>query len=573
MKEKENFLDKNTLISVALIFVAWLSWDAYMRKKYPQKPSLPPAEQAEQEEQAQDAAQHAQQQTTPAKRARKKLKPPVPLKGTHPPRPEEQILSFESETLSFDLSSRGMGFKKVVLNRILDRKGEAVYLFLGEENLPFETRLAGTDQDLLFDMRRLSKTRFEGKALWKGVEVQKNLTVEPENFLVKAQLHLRGDLSQVSGVGTLLSQTQKRGDQKKGLLSFLIPPDFLSFFLSSAKGFEQIPLMSKEWEEVQEQKSRPPVPSVRALALGTRYFGQAWIEDQSDVLPQFHIRFQAGESGLRHPGRRTDEAYEKGRYMGLLQHSVLNPNKDFELAYKIFLGPKDFAFLDPALLNWVDFGWFGQLSRFILQILRFFHSLTGNWGIAIILLTILVRLLLLPFVLSSHRSMEVMKKVNPEIQKLRAKFKKDPQRLNQEIMAVMKSHKANPLGGCLPLLLQIPVFWALWKALSNSYSLYRAPFLLWIQDLSWKDPYYVLPVLMGALMFWQQKISPVSLNKEMARAMQIMPVFITFFMINLPSGLVLYMLISTLFGLGQQVYLNKTGEPPVLNKGKGQKNV
>ena len=567
MKEKENFLDKNTLISVALIFVAWLGWDAYMRKKYPQKPPLFPKQQ--------EVTQPARQQAEPAG-GKEGAKPQevsrTGIAQAPRPLPKAQTLSFESENLSFALSSRGMGFKKVVLNRILDRKGKAVYLFLGEKDLPFETHLTNSGP-LFFDMKRLSETRFEGKAFWKGVEIQKNLTVEPENFLVKTRLHLKGDLNQVSGVSTVLSQTQKKGDQKKGLLSFLIPPDFLSFFLSSSMGFEQIPLMSQEREEVQEQESRSPVPSVRALALGTRYFGQAWMEDRSDVLPQFHIRFQKGESDLRNPYRRAQEAHEKGRYMGLLQHAILNPNKDFELSYKIFLGPKDFAFLDPALLNWVDFGWFGQLSRFILQILRFFHSLTGNWGIAIILLTLLVRLLLLPFVLSSHRSMEVMKKVNPEIQKLRTKFKKDPQRLNQEIMAVMKSHKANPLGGCLPLLLQIPVFWALWKALSNSYSLYRAPFLFWIQDLSWKDPYYVLPILMGALMFWQQKISPISLNKEMARAMQIMPVFITFFMINLPSGLVLYMVISTLFGLGQQVYLNKTGQTPVLNKGKGQKNV
>ena len=121
----------------------------------------------------------------------------------------------------------------------------------------------------------------------------------------------------------------------------------------------------------------------------------------------------------------------------------------------------------------------------------------------------------------------------------------------------MKSHRANPLLGCLPLLAQTPIFWALWKALANSYSLYRAPFVFWIQDLSWKDPYYVLPVLMGLIMFVQQKITPVTMNKEMMRAMQIMPVFMALFMINLPSGLVLYMLVSSAFGLAQQVYLNR----------------
>ena len=551
MKDKDTFLDKNTLISVALVFVAWLCWDAYMRKKYPQKPPVSQEKPFIVENKNPSLSKEREQSTGKTDK--------TPLPATTATATPEKTFSFESDQLSFVLSSRGMGFKKVALNRILDRKGQVVYLFSSaKENLPFETRFIRHPQPLVFDIQRISLNRFEGKALWKEVEIKKTLSVEPENFLIKTDIQLIGDLSQIYGVSTLLSQSQNETAPKKGLLSLFIPPDFLSFFVSTHKGFERFPLMSKEPEEVKEHESLTALSAVKAVGLGTRYFGQAWMEDKSDVLPQFQIRFQKGESLIHHPEKREQEAYQNGRYMGLLQHFILNPQKDFALSYKIFMGPKDFAVLEPPLLKWVDFGWFDSLSRFILQILSFFHSLTANWGVAIILLTLLVRLLLLPLVLSSHRSMEVMKKVNPEIQKLRTKFKKDPQRLNQEIMAVMKSHKANPIGGCLPLLLQIPVFWALWKALSNSYSLYQAPFLFWIQDLSWKDPYYVLPVLMGVFMFFQQKISPVSVSPEMARAMKIMPVFITFFMINLPSGLVLYMLISTLFGLGQQVYLNKT---------------
>ena len=535
---------------MALVFVAWLSWDAYMRKKYPQKPS--PSSPVHRPETPLSATESKESLANLEKPSDESLKD------------VEKTFSFESDKLAFTLSSRGMGFKKVILNSILDRKGQAVYLFTHEEKeqLPFETRFIRHQKPLFFDIQKVSKTRFEGKAVWKGVKVKKTLSIQPENFLIKTYIQLTGDLSQVYGVSTNLSQNQKAEEHKKNWLAFFIPPDFLAFFVSTHKGFERFPLMSKEPDKVKEQESLPALSAVKAVGLGTRYFGQAWMEDKSDVLPQFQIRFQKADKLVGPPHQQAEEAYQNGRYMGFLQHFILNPQKDFELSYKIFLGPKDFAVLEPALLKWVDFGWFDSLARFILQILRFFHSLTGNWGWAIILLTILVRLLLLPLVLSSHRSMEVMKKVNPEIQKLRAKFKKDPQRLNQEIMAVMKSHKANPLGGCLPLLLQIPVFWALWKALSNSYSLYQAPFLLWIQDLSWKDPYYVLPVLMGVCMFVQQKISPISVSKEMARAMKIMPVFITFFMIHLPSGLVLYMLISTLFGLGQQVYLNKANPTP-----------
>ncbi len=557
MKEKEHFLDKNTLFAVALVFVGWFAWDAYMKKKYPPKKNPPVALQEESGEKALrgsarpsvkegaiDETGRSHQEETPSQQKSK-----------------EQIFSFQSGRLSFDISSNGMGFKRVVLSNILDREEEAVWLFSEGDPLPFETRLnLPRPRSLYFDIKKTSESSWEGKAFWNDVKVEKALFVNPELFLVNVQIKVSGNLERASGIRTFLVQTDKEENQERGWFSFFIPPDFLSFFVFSPRGFEQIPLMSKEESQVQKIQSHPPFLSVKAAAVGTKYFGQAWMEEKSDVLPKMQVTF------------------EKGSYLGLIDHSILNSQKEFDVSYKIFLGPKDFSLLKkeyPELIRWVDFGWFGSLSRFILQILQFFYSLVKNWGLSIILLTLFVRLLLLPFVLSSHRSMEGMKKVQPELQKVREKFKKDPQRMNQEVMAVMKSHRVNPLGGCLPLLLQLPVFWALWKALSNSYSLYRAPFVFWIQDLSWKDPYYVLPVLMGFFMFVQQKISPVAMNKEMAKVMQIMPVFMVVFMINLPSGLVLYMLVSTLFGLAQQFYLNKKGGSvsvsPALPEGMGSK--
>ena len=550
MKEKENFLDKNTLFAIVLVFMAWFAWDAYMRKKYPVK-EAPPAVLTEKEKEGnkQENRQNESRQTIKTDEAAYEEGNQLFVK--------EQVFSFQSKNLSFDISSNGMGFKKLILNQILDRKGKAVWLFSGEKNLPFETRFIGGEEPLHFNIKQVGNYSWEGESFWRGVKVKKILSVDPEFFLVKAQIKVMGKVSSISGISTLLNQVQDAVDQEKGFLSFFVQPDFVSFFVSSFRGVEQMPLKSKDVSEIQKWRSQTPFSEVKAAALGTKYFGQAWIEDKSDVLPQFQITFK------------------NENYIGLINHLVLNPQKDFEISYKVFIGPKDFSFLKkehPGLIHWVDFGWFGSLSRFILQILQFFHSLVGNWGFSIILLTFLVRLLLLPLVISSHRSVEVMKKVQPEIQAIRKKFKNDPQRMNQEVMAVMKTHRANPLGGCLPLLLQIPVFWSLWQALSNSYSLYQAPFVFWIQDLSWKDPYYILPVLMGIFMFIQQKISPVAMNKEMARAMQIMPVFIVFFMINLPSGLVLYMLVSTLFGLGQQVYLNKKGGsgPFVQSEQKGK---
>ena len=424
MKEKEHFLDKNTLIAVALVFCAWLSWDAYMRKKYPAKS---PQKSPEIGQKVQEEGQKAQAFLSPPKKLLKK----------------EKVFSFKSKDLSFDLSSRGMGFKKLVLNQILDRNNQPVHLFSGEDFLPFETRIKGREEEALhFDMKQTSDRSFEGRAFLKGAELSKSLVVEPHLFLIKTKLKIRGDLSQIPGLSVLLTSATK-DLQKKGIFSFLTQPDFLSFFISSRKGFERIPLVSKEKEDVWEIESGPPFFHVQALALGSRYFGQAFMEDGSDVSPEFRVVFK------------------NERYIGVLSHLVLNRQKDFELSYQVFAGPKDLLLLKkehPLLSHWVDFGWFGSLSRLILQILRFFYSLAGNWGFSIILLTILVRFLLLPFLISAHRSMELTKKLQPEMEKIRVKFKKDPQRKNQEIMALMKSHKANPLGGCLPLLLQIPVF-------------------------------------------------------------------------------------------------------------------
>ena len=535
MKKKESFLDKNTVIAVILVFVAWFAWDAYMREKYPRK--LLPSDSFSQKKEKQRINPTAPQ--SPSLTNLKKGEPPI-----LPALEKEKIFSFNSENLSFDISSQGMGFKNVVLNQILDREKKSVWLFSGEGNLPFETRVL-EKKALHFDIKKKTKYSWEGQAFWQGVRIRKTLSVVPESFLINTKINISGDLSVFPGISTLVTQTfEVKGSS--GFFSYLTQPDFLSFFISSSQGFEHISVMSKEDSHVQELKSQVPFSLVKVAALGSKYFGLAWVEEGSDVLPQFRIFFQ-------------DQ-----NYVGAIRHSVLDVQQDFDISYKAFIGPKDFVFFKkkyPDLIHWVDFGFFGSLARFILQILQFFYSLVGNWGFSVILLTLLVRLLLLPLILSSHRSMEVMKKLHPEIQKIKTKFKDDPKRMNQEVMAVMKAHRANPLGGCLPLLLQIPVFWSLWKALANSYSLYRAPFVFWIKDLSWKDPYYVLPILMGIFMFIQQKLSPVTVNKEMARVMQIMPVFMALFMINLPSGLVLYMLVSTLFGLVQQVYLNKKAKP------------
>lgn len=245
---------------------------------------------------------------------------------------------------------------------------------------------------------------------------------------------------------------------------------------------------------------------------------------------------------------------------GLVEFDLVQPISQFNAS--IIYAQKDYdvlAGLGDNLDLSVDFGIFGILAVPILRGLQFFYKYIPNYGIGIILLTLIIRLITFPLQYKSFKSMKKMQKVQPEIQKLREKFKEDPQRLQRETMELFKRAGANPLGGCLPLILQMPVFFAFYQVLYNAVELVGAPFAGWIGDLSVKDPFYVLPVLMAVAMYFQQKITPTTVADPMQKkVLTFMPLIFGFIMKDLPSGLVLYIFISTLFGMVQQVFVYKT---------------
>ncbi|MBI5239529.1 MAG: membrane protein insertase YidC [Elusimicrobia bacterium] len=195
----------------------------------------------------------------------------------------------------------------------------------------------------------------------------------------------------------------------------------------------------------------------------------------------------------------------------------------------------------------IDFGYFAWLARKMMQLLGFLHARVGNWGWAIVLMTFFIQALLFPLTYKSMKAMAVMKKLQPDIARLQQKYAKEPQRLNSEMMELYKKSGANPLGGCLPLLLQMPVFIALFNALRNSWELHGVPWMLWVRDLSAKDPYYVLPIVMGAVMWGQNRLNPATTTDPTQKAMMNwMPVIFTVMFVSTPSGLVLYWLTSSL---------------------------
>ncbi len=273
--------------------------------------------------------------------------------------------------------------------------------------------------------------------------------------------------------------------------------------------------------------------------------------------------------------KRLDDA-------GLTQSKLTNLSNSFKktgddsieiLKLGLYFGPKEIDRLKALghnLSKEINFGWFDPIAKPLLYVLNFFYRFIHNYGWSIILLTVLIKILFWPLAHKGAQSMKTMQKLQPKLAKLKEKYKDDKERMNKELMQLYKTYKVNPMSGCLPMLLQIPVFFALYKVLLQAIELRHAPFMLWINDLSAPDrlmipgvtiPYLggipVLTLLMGVSMYYQQKLSPSSMDPTQAKMMQFLPVVFTFMFINFPSGLVLYWLVNNILSIVQQVYVNK----------------
>lgn len=245
----------------------------------------------------------------------------------------------------------------------------------------------------------------------------------------------------------------------------------------------------------------------------------------------------------------------------------LAPGKTQEFSYQVFFGPKDLEVLGAVghdLDKAVNFGFFNMLAKPLLAVLKFFHgNLISNYGFAIIMLTGLIKLIFWPLTHKSYKSMRDMQKLQPEMQALREKFKDDKERMNREIMELYRSKRVNPMGGCLPMFVQIPVFFALYRVLLEAIELRHEPFMFWIADLSAKDPYYITPIIMGGTMFLQQKMSPSTMDPQQAKIFMFLPLVFTFMFLNFPSGLVIYWLVNNILTILQQWFINRGGKKAV----------
>lgn len=259
------------------------------------------------------------------------------------------------------------------------------------------------------------------------------------------------------------------------------------------------------------------------------------------------------------------------------------PHETKTYTYSLYFGPKKLQVLEGLgndLAKSIDFGWFDILGKPMLWLLNFFYQFSANYGVAIILLTVLIKLAFWPITQKGMKSMKNMQKLQPKIAKLRERYKGDPAKMNQEMMTLYKTYKVNPLGGCLPMLIQIPFFFALYQVLLKSIELRHAPFMLWINDLSAPDRLWIgfdvpylhgLPILtlfMGASMYLQQKMTPTAADPTQARIMQFLPIVFTVMFINFASGLVLYWFVNNLLSMLQQYLINRQHSKAEMRSGK-----
>lgn len=255
------------------------------------------------------------------------------------------------------------------------------------------------------------------------------------------------------------------------------------------------------------------------------------------------------------------KALPEGQYLiGVYADQVVQPGETAELTLTAYAGPKIQKLLEevaPGLERTVDYGWLFFIAQPLFWLLSWIHGVIGNWGWSIIVLTCLIKLAFFHLSATSYKSMARMRKLTPRMQQLRERYGSDKQRMNQALMELYKKEKVNPLGGCLPIVVQIPVFISLYWVLLESVELRQASWILWYNDLSQYDPFFVLPVLMGVSMLAQQKLNPAPPDPMQAKIMMALPFVFTFFFLFFPSGLVLYWFVNNLLSITQQYVITK----------------
>lgn len=328
----------------------------------------------------------------------------------------------------------------------------------------------------------------------------------------------------------------------------------LTTFFGAAISSPEKPFQKLSFSDIAKQNLSQTITDGWA-AMVQHYFVSAWIPAKAKAAQYF-------------TKVTSDNLYS----VGIVEPTLTVPaNATITTTAHLYSGPAISERLQKAAPNLnltIDYGWFWFISVIIFWMMQKIYYLVGNWGWSIVFVTVIIKILFYHLSAKSYRSMSALKKLQPKLEELKTKFGDDKQKFTQATMELYRKEKVNPMSGCLPILIQIPVFIALYWVLVEAVELRHAPFILWIHDLSAKDPYYILPILVGASMLLQQLISPPPPDPTQAKVMMLMPVIFTFLFINFPAGLMLYWFVNNTLSMLQQWYIMKTVENSPIPKKK-----
>jgi YidC/Oxa1 family membrane protein insertase len=462
------------------------------------------------------------------------------------PKVPEKTITVENDLYKIVFSSWGASIKQVELKKYKDDKGNPIVL-KGDNVLPPLSigldegfQFAGVDFSVIGSDIKLDAGTKTANLIFEynsgGILIRRTYSFSLGNYAMALKDEVKGTDSYVVTLGKDFGIFNKEGADHHG-------PVIL-------KDADRIALAAKDLKEIKVYKD-----GVKWIAQEDKYF-------TAFIVPK--VAFDEARAWAKDNDAMVDLRMKGG-----------------ENSYVIYAGPKEYEVLETyqsGMEHVIDFGFFSIIARPLFWVLKFFYGLTHNYGIAIIILTIATRIPFFPLISKGQKSMKKLAALQPRMAEIKEKYQSDPQKMQREMRDLYKNNDVSPLGGCLPMLLQMPVFFALYSILSTAIELRQAPFMLWIQDLAAPDTLFghipqavpflggfalgPLPLLMGATTFIQQKMTPSAADPKQQKIMLLMPIMFTFIFLNFSSGLVLYWLINNILSIAQQFYINKKADKP-----------
>ncbi len=477
--------------------------------------------------------------------------------------PAARDITVDTPLYTAVINEQGGGFKRFVLKKYRKELApDSGLVQLIHTSSPAELPMLFTLDNgraanlpiLRADRQRLTLTGPEGSArlvmtgtLPNGIQIVRTMVFHADTYLVDVSYQVKNTSSSALQVSPAVVLTNK---------PFSVNTKATSHYLFSGPSA----YVNGKLEEIKGKTMRKDGPqTLRGKVTWAAYEGTYFLCAVMPLSEASHLVTMSGDES-------------QARVVVSDGSITLAPQDARDFKYKMYFGPKKLSILDAAdhdLAKAVNFGWFDVIAKPMLWLLNFFYKYIGNYGVAIILVTILIKVVFWPITQKGMKSMKNMQKLQPKVAKLKEKFKDDPTRMNKEMMALYKTYKVNPVGGCLPMVIQIPFFFALYRVLMSAIELRHAPFFWWINDLSapdrlmigfnipWLHGIPVLTLLMGVSMYLQQKMTPTTADPTQAKLMQFLPVIFTFMFINFASGLVLYWFVNNLLAILQQHLINR----------------